>query len=136
MQTDMFHDKRPSVIARRTGAWLPVLASLPLCFAAVSCLDSPDEDAETATVSQPVQAGCSIRRPYGWDGPAAFCVESQRNTQTLFLRPGERFEFDSVPIVGLGSGFVVVTCHANGDGLWDENPKVCIPRIGGPSDPL
>jgi hypothetical protein len=99
------------------------LLALPLFTACAA-------DEESATTTQDLQPAlgpdCIVQRPYGWESAVAECSEGGSDEQ-LILAPGEPFEFFSAPFVDLGSGHVIITCDANGDGLWKESSKVCKP---------
>ncbi len=110
--------------SKRCGVRGYVLAAmLPLALAA--CVADAGED-ETDTTTQDVilRGSCTIRRPYGWS-VQYYCAEAPGVPSPLYLAPGRSTTFRSYPYAGMGQGYVTVTCHSNGDGLWDETAKIC-----------
>jgi hypothetical protein len=106
-----------------------LLASLSLVTACgVTSEDDTTDSAEQALLGP----RCTIVRPYAWhansSGVGANCFESAARS-FIALNPGESVTFFST--MKFSHGSVTVTCHANGDGLWDESFRSCFTGDGG-----
>ena len=123
MKNDTPEMKQRSGASTLFASFIPALVSLPLCIAA-GCVA---EDAATSTKTQGLGAGCTLRRPLGWSGVGAYCVESLFHNTTIYMTDGESYFTVSSPGPGLGNGEVNMFCH---DGLLEPDPWdiFCLPN--------
>jgi hypothetical protein len=121
MQTSSSNMQRPTATpACGTPRRVSTLLALPLSLLA-ACASMTDD---TSTQTQALGPSCVVQRPYGWT-ESATCAESRFRRTPLTLAPGQDFTFFSAEFVGLGMGEVTITCDANGDGRWVEDPISC-----------
>lgn len=127
MKNDTPEMKQRSATSTLFASFISALVAVPLCVAA-GCL--AQDDAATATKTQSLGASCLLRRPLGWSGVGAYCVESRKKTTSILLLDGESYFTVSSPGPGLGEGEVTMICH---DGIPEPDPwdDICIPDHGG-----
>jgi len=115
-------------IGRSARAVLTVVSLVAMA----GCGNSSAPEQKTGSAEQPLLGpNCVIQRPYGWHADNGAGGRSCRDDArgVLTLRPGETFTFSGETAISVGS--VTVVCHSNGDGMWDETEKSCVPPNGG-----
>ena len=120
----------------------PFSLLLPLCFVTACAMEPNDEDevleeeqtgseaqelaaADEGGEVEPLGAGCTLLRPFGWNVGGRSCVENQHLRTPVQMADGEEYYAQADPFLPvLGSGYAIVTCD---DGDLVVGPKTCWP---------